>query len=105
MASHPLIANLFREICAENPELAALVSEVTRVAKEAVAVPRRTTTPGELREEAPQALRRVSRRSAAAEEDKTVEIEVRREVSCPELAQAQSSVLSDKIGPTGGHRR
>ena len=66
VASHPLIANLFQEICAENPELPALVLEITTAAKGAVAVPNPTTTPGELREEAPQALRRVCSKSAAA---------------------------------------
>ena len=48
VASHPLFANLSQEICAENPRLATLVSEVTRVAKEAVAVPKPTTTPEEM---------------------------------------------------------
>ena len=77
VASKPLSANLCKQVCAENLELAAPVSEITTVAKEAVAIPEPTTTPGELRKEACQALRRVSSRSAAAEEDKTVEIVVR----------------------------
>ena len=105
VASKPLSANLCKQVCAENLELAAPVSEIKTVAKEAVAIPEPTTTPGELRKEACQALRRVSSRSAAAEEDKTVEIEVRREVSCAELAQAQNCVVSDSISPTSGHRR
>ena len=99
VASHPLSANLSQEICAENPKLATLFSEVTAVAKEAVAVP------GELLDEALQVLRRVGSRSAAAEEDKTVVIEVRREVSCVEVAQAQNCVVTDSISPTDGHRR
>ena len=105
VASQPLSANLCKQVCAEYLELAAPVSEITTVAKKAVAIPEPTTTPGELRKEACQALRRVSSRSAAAEEDKTVEIEVRREVSCAELAQAQNCVVSDSISPTSGHRR
>ena len=62
VASHPLSANLSQEICAENPNLATLVSEVTAVAKEAVAIP------GELLDEALQTLRRVGSRSTAAGE-------------------------------------
>ena len=54
VASHPLSANLSQKICAENPNLATLVSEVTAVAKEAVAIP------GELLDEALQALRRAA---------------------------------------------
>ena len=60
VASHPLSANLFQEICAENQNLATLVSEVTAVAKEAVAIP------GELLDEALQALRRAGSSSTAA---------------------------------------
>ena len=33
------------------------------------------------------------------------EVEVRREVSCAELAQAQNCVVRDSIRPTDGHRR
>ena len=33
------------------------------------------------------------------------EVEVRREVSCAELAQAQNCVVRDSISPTDGHRR
>ena len=99
VASHPLSANLAQKICAENPNLATLVSEVTAVAKEAVAIP------GELLDEALQALRRVGSRSAAAEEAETFEIEVRRDVSCAELAQAQNYVVRESISPTDEHRQ
>ena len=64
VASHPLIVNLSQEICTGIPKLAALVSEVTAVAKKAVAVP------GKLLDEALQAMRRVCSRSAAAWEPK-----------------------------------
>ena len=105
VASHPLSANLAQKICAENPNLATLVSEVTAVAKEAVAIP------GELLDEALQALGRAGSSSTAAGAPKRrcdsrgAEVEARREASCAELAQAQNCVVRDSISPTDGHRR
>ena len=100
VASHPLIANLFHEICAENPELPALVSDITTAAKEALVVPNPTTTPGELREEALHA--QSLQQECGSEEAETPEIEVRREVSCAELPQAKKWVVSDSIGQRAG---
>ena len=105
VASKPLSANLCKQVCEENLELAAPVSEITTVAKEAVAVRKK------LLDEALQTLRRVGSRSTAAGAPKRrcdsrgAEVEARREASCAELAQAQNCVVSDSISPTSGHRR
>ena len=51
VASHPLFAELFNEIGTKYPEFAALVPEITEVARAVVAAPRATATPAEKREE------------------------------------------------------
>ena len=68
VASHPLFACLFKEISAKYPVLAALVLEITKVARAAVATSQYTTTPGEQREESLQDLRKAANKSASAEE-------------------------------------
>ena len=98
-------ANLRKQVCAEYPELAAPVSEITTVAKEAVAVRKK------LLDEALQTLRRVGSSSTAAGvpkrrcDSRGAEVEARREASYAELAQAQNCVVRDSISPTDGHRR
>ena len=49
VASHPLFASLFKEISAKYPEPAALLPEISKVVRAAVATPTCTTTPGEQR--------------------------------------------------------
>ena len=51
MASHPLLAGLFKEINSNYPDLAALVPNITKVASSAVATLKSTATPAEQREE------------------------------------------------------
>ena len=102
VASHPQSANLSQEICAANPKLATLVSEVTAVAKGAVAIP------GELLDEALQPespSADVTRQEDFGGTCEGAEVEERREVSCAELAQAENCVVRDSISPTDGHRR
>ena len=68
VASHPLFAELSKEIGAKYPELAALVPEISKVAKAVVAAPKVTALPAEKREESLQALRKATNRSSAAED-------------------------------------
>ena len=67
VASHPLLAGLFKEISAKYPELAALVPQISKVARAAVATPKSTATLTEQREESLQALRKATSKSASAE--------------------------------------
>ena len=55
VASHPLFACLCKDMSAKYPELEALVLEIIKVARAAVATSKCTTTPGEQREESLQA--------------------------------------------------
>ena len=68
VSSHPLSASLFTEISAKYPELAALVLEISKVPRAAMATPTSTATPAEQRDESLQALRKATNKSASAEE-------------------------------------
>ena len=57
-----------KKISAKCPELAALVPEISKVARAAVPTPKSTATPAEQREESLQALRKATTKSASAEE-------------------------------------
>ena len=68
VASHPLFAGLFKKMNSKYPEHAALVPEISKVARAAVATPNSIATPAEQREESLQAFRKASNKSAAAVE-------------------------------------
>ena len=69
VASHPLFAGPCKYMNSNYPELAALVPEISKVARAAVATPKSIATPAEQREESLQAFRKATNKSAAAVED------------------------------------
>ena len=121
VASHPLFAEVFKEIGTKYPELAALVPEIFKVAK-AVAAPKVTASPAEKREESLQALREATNRSSAAEETmrkhnkkleaakkaleylqaKTADLEEKTKEAYVELVRAQEGVAATRMAAPSG---
>ena len=108
---------LFKEIRAKYPELAALVPEISKVAKAVVAAPKVTASPAEKREEALQALRKATNRSSAAEETmrkhnkkasedlqaKTADLEEKRKEAYVELVRAHEGVAATRMAAPSGN--
>ena len=123
VASHPLFAELFKEIGAKYPELAALVPQISKVAKAVVSAPKVTASPAEKREESLQALRKATNRSSAAEEimrkhdkkleatkkaledlqAKTADLEEWRKEAYVELVRAQKGVAATRMAAPSGN--
>ena len=122
VASHPLFAELFKEIGAKYPELAALVPEISKVAKAVVVAPKVTASPTEKREESLQALRKATNRSSAAEETmrkhnkkleaakkaleylqaKTPDLEEKTKEAYVDLVRAQEGVAATRMAAPSG---
>ena len=99
VASHPLFASLFKEISVKYPQLEALVPEISKVARAAVATPKSTATPAEQREESLQTLRKATNKSASAEEGpcaNTTRSSRRRRRTLEDL-QATTAGLEEKL--------
>ena len=123
MASHALFAKLSKEIGGKYPELAALIPEISKVAKAVVAAPKVTASPAEKREESLQALRKATNRSSAAEETmrkhnkkleaakkaledlqaKTADLEEKRKEAYVELVRAQEGVAATRMAAPSGN--
>ena len=123
VVSHSLFAGLFNERGTKYPEFAALVTEISKMARAGVEAPKVTATPAEKREESLQTLRRATNKSSAAEETmrkhnkkleaakkaledlqaKTADLEDKRKEACVELVRAQEGVAATRMATPIGN--
>ena len=96
VASHPLIANLFQEICAENPDRLHKSRQGSSGSSQSDLDARRAAR------RSTSGLAQSLQQEFGSEEAETPEVEVRTEVSCAELTQAKKWVVSDSIGQRVG---